>query len=192
MCVCVCACLCVCVCVHVCTFACMCAKAPKAHLQLLLGVQANDYRAAIQEYDLALEVDPDHFKSLFNKGFSHDKVEQCVCVCLCVCVSVCVCMTLMQHTHIHTRTNDMCCIRGFHSLSTCTAVCWSGKVRYAYVAIYASGGHLCGSSGKACNQNKKKVEKKQAGQVRLAQVRGEPGWGTSLIRPAVALSPCSP
>jgi len=77
-------------------------------------------------------------------------------------------------------------------LSTCTAVCWSGKVRYAYVAIYASGGHLCGSSGKACNQNKKKVEKKQAGQVRLAQVRGEPGWGTSLIRPAVALSPCSP
>jgi len=37
--------------------------------------QANNYRAAIQEYAQALEIDPNHFKSYFNKGFSHDKVS---------------------------------------------------------------------------------------------------------------------
>ncbi|KAF5832862.1 hypothetical protein DUNSADRAFT_11082 [Dunaliella salina] len=37
--------------------------------------KANDYRSAVHEYALALQVDPRHFKSLFNKGFSHDKVR---------------------------------------------------------------------------------------------------------------------
>jgi len=36
--------------------------------------QANDYQSAVQAYAQALALDPHHFKSLFNKGFSHDKV----------------------------------------------------------------------------------------------------------------------
>lgn len=37
--------------------------------------KAGNYRGAIQEYNRALELDPHHFKSYFNRGFSYDKVR---------------------------------------------------------------------------------------------------------------------
>jgi hypothetical protein len=41
----------------------------------MLGVQAGSYREAVAEYDQALALDPTHFKSLFNRGFSYDKAR---------------------------------------------------------------------------------------------------------------------
>ena len=36
--------------------------------------QRGDLKAAISEYSAAIALDPMHFKSHFNRGFTHDKV----------------------------------------------------------------------------------------------------------------------
>ena len=36
--------------------------------------QRGDLRAAASEYGAAIALDPTHFKSHFNRGFTHDKV----------------------------------------------------------------------------------------------------------------------
>jgi Flp pilus assembly protein TadD len=38
--------------------------------------KAGEFRGAIEEYSAALRLDPRHFKALFNRGFSHDKVRR--------------------------------------------------------------------------------------------------------------------
>jgi tetratricopeptide (TPR) repeat protein len=49
---------------------------------------------AIDEYSRALELEPRHFKALFNRGFSHDKV----CVCMWGgCVACSTKLTLHNH-----------------------------------------------------------------------------------------------
>lgn len=37
--------------------------------------KVGNYAAAVEEYSRALALEPAHFKSLFNRGFSYDKVR---------------------------------------------------------------------------------------------------------------------
>jgi tetratricopeptide (TPR) repeat protein len=36
-----------------------------------------NFQAAVEEYSRALALDNSHFKALFNRGFSYDKVNDC-------------------------------------------------------------------------------------------------------------------
>ena len=44
------------------------------HARGLAFRKLGQYSAAVQEYTRALTLDPSHFKSFFNRGFSYDKV----------------------------------------------------------------------------------------------------------------------
>ena len=46
------------------------------HARGLAHRKSSDYAAAVAEYTRAAELEPRHFKALFNRGFSHDKLGQ--------------------------------------------------------------------------------------------------------------------
>ncbi len=43
-----------------------------------------DYEAAISDYGQALKIDPRHFKAVYNRGFSFDKVRVNADMRICV------------------------------------------------------------------------------------------------------------
>lgn len=52
------------------------AQADRHHAAAYELRKQGNYSAAIEEYALALRLDPRHFKSLFNRGFAYDKLGQ--------------------------------------------------------------------------------------------------------------------
>ena len=46
------------------------------HSQGYAARKKGDYKQAIEFYSQALEVMPNHFKALFNRGFAYDKIGE--------------------------------------------------------------------------------------------------------------------
>jgi len=44
------------------------------HSQGYAARKKGDYQTAIEFYSMALEIFPNHFKALFNRGFAFDKL----------------------------------------------------------------------------------------------------------------------
>lgn len=58
-----------------------------------------DFAAAIEEYSQAIALEPHHFKALFNRGFSWDKVH-CTATYQCVTSQCCtVAMHMTRDSH---------------------------------------------------------------------------------------------
>lgn len=39
-------------------------------------IYQGDFESAVKDYTKALEIDPKHFKAVYNRGFSYDKVRR--------------------------------------------------------------------------------------------------------------------
>ncbi len=71
----------------------------------IVGHAQGDYDAAIDDYSRALRIDPKHFKAVYNRGFSYDKVRQ------------------RQRPHVDGRAAGTVLERGARTVVSCSWAC---------------------------------------------------------------------